>query len=203
MVAAAAIAVGTGASAATIVNGGFESGSDGSDVFSVIGSGPLPGWTVASGNVEIISNNYWESAEGGYSLDLDGVLVGSIFQDVTGLNVGSVYRLGFAMSSNPNEGVVVHTLGVNAGPAYQTFTHTATGSLQNMEWTYHSLDFTAMSSVERVMFTSISGGTSAAGPALDDVTLELISTPKVPVPASALLLVTAIGGIGAVRRRKS
>lgn len=196
----------TAAHAVSVVNGGFENGSNGAGVFSVPASGPLPGWTIAGGNIEIISSGYWQAAEGSYSIDMNGTSNGWIYQDLTGLTVGAVYQVGFALSSNPGRGMLTYTLGVGAGAATNNFSHTSVDNankVNDMGWTYHTLDFTAANATERLQFWVVAGG-NAAGPALDDVTVELLSAPTqaVPLPAAGLLLAGAVGAMGLARRRR-
>lgn len=89
------------ASAVSVVNGSFEDPASTTSILSIPASGSLTGWNIASGNIEVILDSYWQASDGNQSIDLNGVQPGSIYQDVVGFTIGHAYRLFFDMSANP------------------------------------------------------------------------------------------------------
>jgi choice-of-anchor C domain-containing protein len=197
----------TSAHAVSLINGGFEDPLITVPIYSVPSVGPLTGWSVFVGNIEIIKDTYWQASEGSQSLDLNGVLPGGISQTVTGLVAGGQYMVSFDMSSNPIGGSSVKTMSVTAGGASQTFTYdrVANGTtFTDMKWVTRSLMFTAGGTSELLSFADLSGG-AASGAALDNVRIKAVSAP-VPVPAAGLLGLSGallLGALRMSRRRES
>ncbi|WP_375173324.1 choice-of-anchor C family protein [Pseudooceanicola sp.] len=200
---AAAFAVVAGsASAATVVNGSFEDPT-GSGAFQTYdpGSGSLTGWTISGANIDHISG-YWEHSDGVRSIDMNGNGGGaSISQMVTNLVIGRSYTLLFDMAGNPDDSPVRKDLFAAIAGFSDQFSFYTTGRTRtDMGWTTMSLDFVANDTSHLLQFDSITDG-AAYGPALDNV--RIVDATPVPVPAAGLLLLTALGGIGLAKRRKS
>lgn len=206
--ATALIGVCSAADAAVFQNGSFETSSLG-DIgdFTTLnaGSTAITGWTVASGNIDYIGT-YWTAADGARSLDLNGLVPGSIAQtfDVTN---GQTYQVTFYLAGNPAGGPNPKTLQSSAGATVLLSSFDTTGhDLQNMGWTPVSFDFTATGPTETLTFLSTTTGDSgnsidptAFGPALDNV-----SVTAVPEPSTWAMMILGFLSVGfAAYRRKA
>ena len=192
LAATAAIALTAGAaSAATVFSDNFDTDTQG------VNATPA-GFTVTSGSVDVIGTGFYDFYPGnGNYVDLNGSTgqAGTIEQDISGLTVGTSYTLTFDYAFNTNSGNnevlsfgidgVATSLPLNAAPAsFQTYTY---------NFTYTGADDT--------LFFADAGTTPGdnGGPVLDNV---LIVTAAVPLPASGLLLLGALGAAGLARRRR-
>ncbi|MEM7470331.1 MAG: choice-of-anchor C family protein [Pseudomonadota bacterium] len=198
MITAAVLATGlaTGANAA-VVNGSFEDPGTFNGNFTTFGAGSfaLNGWTINSGSIDLI-NTYWENSDGFYSINLDGASPGSISQTMTGLSVGKSYKLAFDMAANTDGANDVVGVTAAVGRDFQSFTFDGTGNSRNdMGWLTYTMEFTATAQSMLLSFSSDSPS-GPYGAALDN-----ISVTAVPLPASGLLLLGALGGL-ALRSRK-
>jgi choice-of-anchor C domain-containing protein len=209
----AMVALATSARADFITNGSSETSTGpaipGTGIQTLPGGNTtLTGWTVTGGSVDYIDYNgdiYWEAAEGRRSIDLNGNNPGGILQTVTGLTIGAVYELTFALAGNPDAGGGIKNLDVSVTGGLTTgYSFDSTGqSHSDMGWVTETYFFTAVSTSAIVQFVSTTLGDKGA--AIDDVHLELVRDPSVPVPASLALLLTGLpgfAGLGWVLRRK-
>lgn len=190
-------AAGGSAQAATIVNGSFEDGVDpGSFSTQGAGSTAITGWSISGGTVDYIGS-YWNASDGSRSIDLNGNGGGaSIYQAMTDLVVNQKYRLSFDLSSNTDGGPVIKTTRAGVNENAEIFiSSSATPRSAGLTWSTYSFDFWAAGTSTNLIFASQDQG--AYGAALDNVVVS-----AVPVPASGLLLLAAIGGIAAGRRRR-
>jgi choice-of-anchor C domain-containing protein len=202
-----------GAHASPFVNGSFEVGpAVGPQGFTTLNGGDtsITGWTVGGPNtanaIDYIGG-YWVSEDGTHSLDLNGLVPGSISQtfDVV---AGHTYQVSFWMAGNPAGGPTIKTLDATADVTLSSASFDTTGtSLTNMGWTLKTFDFTATSTSETLSFTSttigdsgVSGLPTAFGPALDNVSVTAI--PEASTWAMMLLGLLGMGFI-AYRRRSS
>jgi choice-of-anchor C domain-containing protein len=175
-----------------VADGGFESPNVGGylDEFYAPGvpvSYPSSGstidgaWYVASGTVEVVGADFWTSFEGVQSLDLDGISVGAIYQDIPTV-ADQVYTLSFELAGNTYGGQNPKELLVSAGSSSSPFSFDISGkSPGNMGWTKESLDFTAIGSITRIEFASQDSNPSEQGPVLDDIS---VTAAMVPLPAA-------------------
>lgn len=190
------------ASAATVTNGSFEENTFGGPSFSTLNSvdsTSMPGWTVSSGSVDLIST-YWAAQDGDFSLDMDGNSMGTIIGSITDLVVGSAYELSFWLSANidGNPGQELKSLDAIVGSTSGSFVYDSTGLTDvGLGWTEFKLLFTAANTIEVLTFASTTGG-AFYGAALDNV-----SVAAVPLPAGAPLLLAALAGLGLLRRRRN
>jgi choice-of-anchor C domain-containing protein len=201
LLAGAAVPLG-GAQSATITNGSFEGSGDIGNFQTVNAPDPLtiPGWTVASGSVDWIQN-YWISADGFRSLDMNGLAPGSITQTINGLTNGWTYQVSFELSGNPAGGPADKTLSLTAGVDTSPYTFTiGSNSLGAMGWVPESFFFKATGPSELLSFTSTTTGDSgnstyptAFGPALDNVSISVSQT---PLPSTWLMLLSGFVGLG-------
>ncbi|PRY22689.1 putative secreted protein/choice-of-anchor C domain-containing protein [Aliiruegeria haliotis] len=190
------------ASAATITNGSFEAEDISPDSWRILGAGSpgLPGWIIGGDGVDVKHSAYYPASDGNQSIDLVASSgSGDIRQVVNGLSVGSTYRISFDYAANPavRRGVVIRfaaSIG-NFRDAITVGTNTLTRGVVN--WTPASFDFTAGNTSERLRFASRASG-SASGAMIDNVSISLV-----PVPAAGILLLAGLGGLAAMRRRKS
>ncbi|MFL4471479.1 choice-of-anchor C family protein [Tateyamaria armeniaca] len=189
------------ASAATIVNGSFED-PDVTGAFAtfVSGSTAITGWTVGSGSVDVV-DTLWIAQEGSQAVDLDGSAVGSIFQTITDLIVGTSYTISFYMSGNPDGPPPVKSMDVSVGANTAGYTFDMSGgNAETGVWELNTFTFTAAATSEVLTFASTTGG-SAYGAAVDDVSIAPSIAP-VPLPAGGLMLVGGLVGLAALRRRR-
>ncbi|MFL4472041.1 DUF642 domain-containing protein [Tateyamaria armeniaca] len=191
------------AQAITIVNAGFEDPA-GSGLLSFSPSVPLPGWTVISGDVETVdAGAFWAPSEGSRSLDLNGLNPGAIRQTLSGFQVGSTYELLFDMGGNFYSGAFSQIANASIGSASQDFTYTLEpgDTRGNFTWKEMSLQFTASATSQDLTFTQVSLALGA-GAALDNVRVNLVGVPAIPVPATLPLLLAGVGAFAWMRRRK-
>lgn len=189
---------GTGLSAATLINGSFETPVTNVGAFVNLpgGSTAIEGWTVGGNSIDWIGS-YWQHADGMRSIDLSGGSAGRISQDITGLVIGTRYDLSFALAGNPVGLPVVKTVNVAVGDENADFTFDTAGkTVTDMGWVMETFRFTAGATTERLTFTSLNG--TAFGPALDNVSISA----AVPLPGAMWLLGGAFAGLGMVRRKR-
>jgi choice-of-anchor C domain-containing protein len=174
--------------------GETDLGALGSGIYEYFTSGTEPSiptqgstidgsWQLTSGSVEVLGNDpsilspasgsgyfQWVPAEGLQSLDLDGVSPGTIQQSIPTM-VGEQYTVSFELAGNPSQ-ASIKTVQVSAGSASQQFTFDITGkSPTDMGWTNETMVFTATSASTLVQFASLDDSGSAAGPALDSISV--------------------------------
>lgn len=195
------------AHASLILNGSFESGTDPGS-FSPLNAGDstsLTGWTVASGNVDYIGT-YWTASNGSRSLDLNGLVPGSISQTFSGLVAGQTYVVSFDLAGNPAGGPQPKLITVSTDEAvFNASFNSSSTSLGSMGWKPESFTFVAAGTSDTLTFASNTTGFSgnetyptAFGPALDNV-----SVAPVPEPATWAMMIIGFAGVGflAYRRR--
>jgi choice-of-anchor C domain-containing protein len=192
-----------GASAVTIQNGSFESGSinPGSFTFLSSGSTVIDGWTVGgAGGVDYIGT-YWNASNGSRSVDLSGGGIGSLSQLLTGMVIGQQYTITYDLAGNPAGAPTTKHLAVSVGSmggGLATFnTGILPSTLNNMGWITQSVTFIATASSATLTF--LSQDNTSFGPALDNVTIA-----ATPIPGALLLFGSALGGMGFLgyRRKK-
>lgn len=188
------------AGAATIQNGSFESQIV-NGAFNTYDTNfnALDGWDVVDGTVDHIGS-YWVSSDGEQSIDLVGNGgTGTIQTTVTGLEIGKSYSIFFDLAGNPGD---VRSLLVEIGMTSGNFQFDASATSRTaMGWVTHSLDFIAGATSGLLSFTG-SERNCCKGAALDNVRI-VENTAPVPLPAGGVLLIGALGGLAAWRRRKS
>jgi choice-of-anchor C domain-containing protein len=206
---ALAFAFASGAQASLFANGSFELGPN-PGTFATLNGGDtsITGWTVGGGpnSIDYIGS-YWVASNGDRSLDLNGLVPGSISQSFDVIS-GQAYKVTFDMAGNPAGGPEVKTLtsAANATVYVPPGFDVSNTDLQHMGWISHSFTFTASGNSETLTFASTTSGPSgngtfpfAFGPALDNV-----SVTAVPEPATWAMMILGFFGIGFVAyRRKS
>ncbi len=193
--AAVALVTATASALATpvnlITNGGFEANALAFDGYTIVNAGTsgITGWTVGGASVDLIKGGY--GAITGTSVDMLGTPgPGSLTQSF-GTASGQQYLLSFDLSSNGGGGGGSGLLGVslNGGAAVDF-----NGSTN---FTSHTLNFTGTGNPFALTFTSAASGYSGA-------VLDNVSVTAVPEPETYALMLTGLGLMGAIaRRRKS
>lgn len=179
--------------ATTVTNGSFEDnplGSGGWDVYPGI-----PGWTVTSGSgIEIQSSGLlgFPAQDGSYYVELDSYNNSGISQSVS-LSVGR-YLLSFWY--RPREGVT-GTNGIDYSIAGLLATATITGVAPS-DWIQVTAEFIVTTAGSYDLSFVASENSDSLGGLIDNVSIA-----AVPVPAGGLLLLGALGGLAALRRRKA
>lgn len=181
------------AHAQLLANGNFESGPViplAAPILAVAPGGTaLTGWSVAVGAVNIVTDNYWVPLSGTRSLVLSNANGAGAIEQSIATAPGAVYRLTFWMSGEPFSAPTIKHMRVNAGPVQQDFAFDNTPAWHwDMAWEQHTLDFTANSSTSTLRFTSLE--TTAWGPAVDSMKVELVSASVPSSPRLALARVT-------------
>jgi hypothetical protein len=213
--AALAIGAATSAGAATLVNGGFEDGP--ALNFGTYYRGPLApdGWSRVAGYEapDILDNSYHQtgagfaqllgSHSGSRYLDMNGASPsGGIYQDITGLAVGSTVTISYWVAQwaqNSAGSLTASLIGTDAEAKVVNVPY-APGA-QSAAWTLYTLSGVAQSDTVRVQFVGYSGSTSIGAPGLDDVSLSV--TGGAPEPAAWALMIAGFGLTGAALRRRS
>jgi hypothetical protein len=194
-----------------ISNGGFETPVLPADTFLNLtpASGPFGGWSISSGDVDIVrlplstQGIGFNAFEGDQVLDLHGLVPGAIFQEFA-TTVGALYRLDIRLADNPNaSGVAAASIEVKSVPAGASLiagsaAH-STSTSTNANYTSFGGMFTAQSDITRLSITSTSSNTGASG----GLFLDAVSVEFVPEPAGlAVAAVAAIGMAGLRRWRR-
>jgi choice-of-anchor C domain-containing protein len=188
----------------TIQNGSFETGV----LNNAIGfdtkfapSADITNWMVTAGSVDYIGG-YWQPGEGKRSLDMNGLSVGTIQQQINVPTTGNV-TIDFLMAGNPDDSFKTKSLTVSLISGSEVFTFNATGkTLANMGWTQKTATFNNIAAGN--WFLRFQGDTTniAWGPALDNISASVdapVSVPDGGVTASLLGL--GLTGLGLLRRR--
>ena len=197
----------TTASAATLINGGFELPTVAGTCCSTVPPDSLPGWNVGLGNVNVVIGTYASTGsplnlafEGNQYLDLVGQGgVGSMSQSFATV-AGQVYTLTFAFSHN-----LFNPLTTSASASYSvgnllgSVLHN-TGNTSNLAWTIFSNNFTALSSTSTLTFTNLTGGANE-GIFLDAVSVQQ-AVPEASTWAQLLIGFGLVGGAMSFTRRR-
>jgi len=205
--------MGTAKAANLITNGSFEVDlvpSAGLTIFPSSGTPSLTGWTVGGADVLVVNALYSEfglalPAEDGIQwADLTGAgsnsPLNNISQDVSGLNIGSLYTLNFFVGS---VSVFPSTVIVSLGGVPQgSFTNPS--STTTLQWEKFGINFIPTSTSVNIAFFNGSASNNGFS-ALDNVTLDLADNP-VPSPTSVpgpLPLLGVFGAFGYSRKLRN
>lgn len=184
------------ASAATIVqNGSFEDGPTPGGSWWI---GEVDYWSHTAGGVEVQTSGLLPGVtafDGNRYVELDGNNNYSLWQDVV-LSVGA-YVLSFAYQprmADANTNIVDYSLG-------SLVVGSVTGSSSSLPsggWTTVTASFNVATAGTYTLQFVGAGNSESLGGLVDAVSI----VPTVPVPAAGLMLVSALGGLAAMRRRK-
>ncbi|MCR4412360.1 MAG: DUF642 domain-containing protein [Thermoguttaceae bacterium] len=200
----------TGALAALISNGGFETPTAPSTIGgkTYYQNQSFGEWTVWKGSIDLVRDDFTPDFDGFQSVDLNGYAPGGIYQDVSGLVVGQEYYLSFAISANVFYGLIDPVVQVRWGEGTSTEQLPVIGTFQwlasehsghsnsSMKWDTHVVAVTATASTMRLAFGSTSPD-GVCGPVLDGVKLE-----PVPEPSSLVALGGTAVGLAVLSRRR-
>ena len=182
-----------------LVNGSFEIGTgvaappfagirckaDGICIGGLGTTGGIQGWAI-QGEIDYIGS-YWMAQEGVRSIDLAGQFAGGVSQTIA-TTPGVTYAVSFYLSGNPDGGLPIKSLIVEAAGQAGNFTFDTTGITHgNMGWQPRSWTFKALdSSTTLVLRTADIGG---YGPVVDNVSVasEAPLSEQV-IPAAALAI---------------
>ena len=207
MLAASAIAlIPASASAADLItNGSFEDPEISNACCNTVPPDALPGWTVNSGNVNVVNGTFASGAGnlaylGEQYLDLVGQGgIGSIEQTVSTV-AGQAYNLTFAYSHNLFSGLASASASFAIDGLNGIITHVG-GSNTNLNWVTYSGSFVASGSSATLNFTNLTGAGNE-GIFLDAVSLNAVAVPEPSVWLTLLLGFGALGGAMRAARRK-
>ena len=191
---AAAFSMGA-ASAATVFSDNFNA-----EVYGTPQTA-LTKWKITAGSIDVIgSPSYgWCGAGQGNCLDMNGSTgtAGRIETVLKGLIVGATYQLTFDFGNNQNtkSAFVAEVLSFGFGA-----TSYSLSIFSQPAMTASSVYSFVAANSKQTLFFADTGTTPGdnGGPLLDNVRLSVV-----PLPAGGLLLLGALGGIAALRRRKS
>ena len=189
------LAQASASSAANLIgNGGLEvtPAPGGTTVLLPTGSTALSPWSVTAGNVEAIGQFFWEPAQGGCSLSLNGSVAGTIAQSFPTVS-GATYKVSFSMSGDALTEPAIKNMRVRAAGQSQDFQYdTAPAWHWDMKWARRDWTFTANASTTTLEFQSLDNADT--GPAIDSVSVDLTGPlgSEAPAPAPALALSGAV-----------
>ncbi len=167
-------------------NGSFESGIS-LGLFQTLppGSGAVDGWTVTRGGVDYIGT-LLQAADRARCIDLHSNGPAGGMQQAIATDVGSIYRIDFAMAGNPECGGLdrIKRLRVRASQLLSSeYTFDTTGrSQQNMGWELRSFIFQASAPATTIEIYSTTPP-NFCGPTIDAASATLCLGPGVG-PAS-------------------
>ena len=154
-----------------LFNGSFEEGPNpGASLRLNPESTAIMGWTVKGNAIDYVGT-YWQSSNGGRSLDLNGAGAGGIAQTFA-TTPGETYVVTFDMAGDPVGAPQIKQMGVTAAGQSANFSFNVSGrSTNNMGWQTNTWVFTATSTSTTLEFYSLNQGGGSSGPALDNVSV--------------------------------
>jgi choice-of-anchor C domain-containing protein len=151
-----------------VVEGDFEAPPAGPTFVTYAAPLTFGAWRVTSGSIDHIGL-YWQAASGVQSVDLSGLVAGTIQQDIV-TEPGARYVLRFALSGNPDGPPSTKQTEVRFGGDVVDQPTSASGaSRAMMNWGYVQYTVEATSALSALEFESLTN--TPFGPALDDVSL--------------------------------
>lgn len=206
---------GSASAASLIVNGGFEdvpafSATDSANRYKPLPGGTLiPGWRVTGEGVDAVTENApnWFVRTGTYAIDLDGSSAdedtrGGLAQIVTGLQIGTQYRLVFWADANagtatpPDQKLARVSLRSTTG-TFLVADDISVVTNQVEDWVQFVYTFTADATSATLRFRSLMTG-GQSGLLLDDVALTVV-----PLPFALPMFLAGLGALGLIRRRRT
>lgn len=203
------------ATAASLINGGFETPViPANPGYEFVDEATVDGWTSTTENVIEI----WKSGfngvtayEGDQFAEINANQATSLYQDVSGIVSGATLQFWFAHRGRDGTDVMqvdITDLGGDNifGTGDDTNLFSQTFSTGNADWVFY--EFTDTSTVTslgndvRFAYSAVSTGSGnvSIGNFIDKVAFG-VDIAAVPLPAGGFLLLGALGGLGALRRR--
>jgi choice-of-anchor C domain-containing protein len=159
--------------AAGFTDGGFETPAAPPGSFQEYSAGQSFGpWTVTSGSVGLNGPGFWQAADGGQSLDLDGADTGAVAQTFA-THLLTRYRVTYSLAGNPDDIPAVKTGKVLVnGVLAQNFSFDTTGRTRT-DMGYVTKQFTFLSSSTSTTLGFVSTTTPGGyGPVIDKVSVD-------------------------------
>lgn len=175
------------------------------------GSTGITGWNIIgqqNGNIDIVVNPIWINQDGQRGLDMEGSRGTMGVSQSFATSIGSTYLVSYWMAGNVGGGNAIKTMQVDVIGIASLYSSEAkfdvTGkSYAAMGWRNDTFQFVADSTSTLLSFLSTEGS-GFWGPALDNVSVELVSpTAVVPVPGALPLMLAGLGVIGWAARRRA
>ena len=199
------------ASAATVTNGSFEMDAgtgtpNGNDFGSMVGASgtnswdifkSVPGWTISgSDGLELQTANTIPLTpfDGDYYAELDGTENTTIKQDIL-LGVGW-HNLSFAYSPRDSS-ITTNMVSYGISTLFGDTINGPTVGVPQGVWTVVSKNFEVQTAGTYSLFFDGATESDSIGGFIDGIKVE-----PVPLPAAGFLLIGALGGLAAMRRRK-
>lgn len=192
----------TASAAELIDNGSFEAPLITGPCCNTVPSGSLPGWTITSGNVNVVNGTFGSSGPnlagaGSQYLDLIGEGSPGTISQTFSTVAGWTYTLSFLYSHNLFGGLQSASGSFSVGNLSDSVTH-STGSASNLAWQSFTGTFTGTGS-DTLTFTNTAPTGGNAGLFLDAVSVQA----AVPEPGTWLMMILGFLGVGfALRRRR-
>jgi choice-of-anchor C domain-containing protein len=186
-----AAALSASAHANMLTNSSFETGPDVplGEMQLAVGATAIDGWIVTRAPIDLITDVYWEAAQGTRSLGLNPTSTPGGIAQTFPTHAGVSYKVSFKMSGEPFSTPAVKQMRVSAAGQQADFSFdTSTNWHWSMEWAAHTWSFTAIASSTTIEFYSLTN--AQASPAIDDIDVGLLTT-DVPSRADQLSLAIA------------
>ena len=182
-----------------VMDGSFETPVISGTLATITAPGTIGPWDVTNGSVDQIGTLLWDAADGAQSLDLSGLVAGTIRQNIP-TDTDYTYNLRFAMSGNWFAGNLTQkTMEVYWGGTLVgsiAMAQPSGWSFTNMQWQdYWITGLPVTGSLTELKFVSMED--NSYGPALDNVYLE-----AVPEPGTLALLALGLPAFAWWRKRK-
>lgn len=180
-----------------VQNGSFETPEVGRRVTWFSGQTFDGFWYVSQGSIDIVGpENIYAPYEGEQLVDLNGTMIGGIYQDIN-ITASGMYNLSFAMKGNyAASPAITRTMSVSLGSLFsRSYAHH-----NGDPWTVYSENITISTpGTYRLSFISTTRNTlqDSFGPMIDDVRLELV-----PEPASLTAIGVGLASLLGLRRCK-
>jgi choice-of-anchor C domain-containing protein len=200
IIVASALLAAVSARATLLINGSFEFAPGGGLSVDQLmpGNTDILGWTVTRGAIDLYgTDGGWNAADGIHALDLNGSPgVGGIQQSFATTS-GQVYSVNFQMAGNPSVGALM-TMAVQAAGQSNTFSFSTIGhSSPNIGWTAKNWTFTAKSAQTTLEFYSTFTQSQFEGPALDNVSVDVV-----PEPGTLVMVAGGLLALMTIRSRR-
>ena len=195
-----AAALSASAHANMLTNPSFETGPPvpSGEMQLAVGATAIDGWIVTRAPIELMTDAYWEPAQGTRSLALNATSAPGGVAQTLPTYAGVAYRVDFQLSGEPFTTPAVKWLRLSAAGQNADFSFDSSNNWQwAMGWTPHTWSFTAIASSTTIEFSSLMN--AQVSPALDDINVGLVTTDVPPRAAElSLAIVSRSPAVGPV-----